>query len=104
MRTMTGLGKYKIISEDDLLNAMPGQQGAVAMQSGLDLVVSTPLYDLLEELQNRRDTDTPPVKGGFRVDCESDDCPWTGLSIECKDDRGELYCPVCGTVVEPVHE
>lgn len=43
----------------------------------------------------------------YRVDCCSPDCPWTGYSTDClrfKHDTGQLSCPECHEVVEPVED
>jgi hypothetical protein len=42
-----------------------------------------------------------------QVDCCSDECGWTGLSSQCvtfKHWPGEILCPECREVVEPVHD
>lgn len=40
----------------------------------------------------------------YRVDCTNEDCPWTGLSTDCRDDNVDLHCPECDGFAEPVHE
>ena len=43
----------------------------------------------------------------YRVSCCNEDCGWTGYSTDCirwKHDTGELFCPECNEVVEPVDE
>jgi hypothetical protein len=43
--------------------------------------------------------------GDYRVDCCNENCSWSGLASQClrwKHDTGDMFCPECHEVVEPV--
>jgi len=43
------------------------------------------------------------IDSKYTVDCCNPECSWTGYSTDCSKTPDDLLCPICHTVVQPVH-